>query len=204
MKTAFTAIIVASFIAFQNTTANAQFDMNELQAQQQCYMNMADQHYQAAQQQLQHNIQQTEANMNAANRQVIDEYRRRTNDNQTPDQVVLDHEIQAYFARNPQARMQNQQFQENYNNQHQINMNQIHQAGVNSQNMANHFNEINEMSMQGYYDRNQVSDHSQRQFINDLVKPQQPIDISTGCFFCADCPYFSRANCRKYSSITSR
>jgi hypothetical protein len=144
-----------------------------------------DQYQLAIKQQYQKQMQELEQIAQQKNAQIIQSYRQRTGDRQSPDHVVLERAWQEYYAANPQAWQQklaeDAQIAQNYqriaqqraqdNQTHFNNMNAIHTDKVNF---------INNVSMNSFNNRMRSMDVQTHQFNNMIHERSDYINPTTG------------------------
>jgi hypothetical protein len=144
-----------------------------------------EQYQQQLMQQYQQQTQQFEQYERQNRAQVIQNYRQRTGDYQSPDHVAVERAMQQYYAANPQAweqkmaddaniaqgyqRIAQQRAQDNQT--HFNNMNAIHNDKVNF---------INNVSMDGFNNRMRSMDVQTHQFNNMIHERSDYINPSTG------------------------
>jgi hypothetical protein len=144
-----------------------------------------EQYQQQLQQQQQQLTQQLEQIQQQNQAKIIQSYRQRTGDHQSPDHVALERAWQQYYAENPQAwqqkmaddaniaqgyqRIAQQRAQDNQN--HFNKMNAIHNDKVNF---------INNVSMNGFNNRMQSMDVQTHQFNNMIHERSDYFNPSTG------------------------
>lgn len=114
-----------------------------------------------------------ERNMMNLNRKIVSDYRRKTNDYTTPDQIVLQRSMQAARRQNPAA------FQA-LDRQHQTRMNNLNnqfQAGQAAHRMRQ---QASDASMNAYWQRSAASDRMQRRTVNNIWEQSDYINPSSG------------------------